>query len=137
MRCCMRRPSWPIPPRPGCRNRSAAPAVHAPAQPHWRTRALPPTSVAESSLDLLAHRNKFDGHTACDRIMNHRARPITERLVQAHPRERAHPLEAPATPGAPLAFAALEQRPADATAGVVGIDEEGADLGRIDLRVEL
>src|ERR1017187_10450936 len=39
-------------------------------------------------------------------------------------------------PRARLGFAALQQRPTNATAGMVGIDEERTDLGRIDSRVE-
>jgi len=69
--------------------------------------------------------------------VNHGRRFVAERLVQAHAGQCPHELEAAEAASAGLAFAALQQRPADAAAGMIGIDEKSADLGRIDLRVEL
>src|ERR1022692_1640739 len=68
--------------------------------------------------------------------MDHCARRVTEGLVKAYAGQRAHELEACKAARARLGFAALQQRPTNATAGMVGIDEESTDLGRIDSRVE-
>src|SRR6266704_623406 len=86
--------------------------------------------------DCLAHGNKLDHHARRHFVLDLLNTGISSRRVQAHAGQGGHQLNARESTAPRLGFALIQQHRADALAGVSGIDEERADLGRIGARVE-
>src|SRR5438128_11835 len=86
--------------------------------------------------DRLAHGNKLDHDAGRNFVTDLLDTGISPRRVQAHAGKGGHQLNAREATPPRLGFALLQQQRADTLAGVSGIDEERADLGRIGARVE-
>src|SRR6266478_9201209 len=92
--------------------------------------------MARLRLQRFAHGDEFNDFAGPDVELNLGAADISPSGIELDAGKRRHEFDTDESPSACFPLAMLEQQGTDATAGVTGIDEEGADLGRLRRGVE-